>query len=552
MSLLPNWAQKRLQPVKPADVIVYKDGDYAVAVDSKTGQVIVRNMDHAYVIQEAINHLSSGGKIYIDTGNYEIGKTIILSSNISIVGSGNSTILNLSVDTNMFENPDSSDINNISIENMVLDGQGRNYNAISIGYGVNKSMLKFKHLEIRNFNTGIWLNGNPPPSNVIIEDIYIHDCTKYGIASYYYEDVIIRDVMIENIGQEAIHMTGNNSVSPAYVSKRIRVENVVIKNPGNIGIDISYVENPIITKFYIEGAIAKGINGEPLSDSSHNDLPYGDQAIIENGIIINCPGAGIYITYGFRTKIRNVFIYNVGYNYSGTTDNRRHGILFLVEEGAIENVVVWKAAGTGIVMNPLTKYSGIYNPVVYECGEHGIFMNDVQNVIIINPLVYNNSQLTTNTYDGIHIEGSLSTHYITIIGGRIIDTQTTKTQRYGIYETSTASPYYGDNRFISVTIFPQATDRIYWTGKYTKIIECPGVLTNNSGQYVTSGDGTTTQFSIPHGLVSTPSRVLVTPCSLDAAGTMYVTVDSTNIYVNYSTAPPTGTNNVCLYWWAEV
>ena len=79
-----------------------------------------------------------------------------------------------------------------------------------------------------------------------------------------------------------------------------------------------------------------------------------------------------------------------------------------------------------------------------------------------------------------------------------------------------------------------------------------GYVTENSGEYITSGDGTTTQFSIPHGLVSTPSRVLVTPCSLDATGTMYVTVDSTNIYVNYSTAPPTGTNNVCLYWWAEV
>ena len=76
--------------------------------------------------------------------------------------------------------------------------------------------------------------------------------------------------------------------------------------------------------------------------------------------------------------------------------------------------------------------------------------------------------------------------------------------------------------------------------------------TINSGKYVTSGDGTTTQFSIPHGLVSTPNYVVVTPCSVGAMGSLYVTVDSTNIYVNYSVAPPAGTNNVCLYWEAEI
>lgn len=452
----------------------------------------------------------------------------------------------------MFENPSNIDVENISIENMVLDGQEHTYNAISIGYGVNKSVLRFRRIEIRNFDTGIWLNGNPPPKNVIIEDAYIHNCNKYGIVSYYYEDVIIKDVILENIGQEAIHMTGNSAVSPAYVSRRLRVENVKIINPGNIGIDISYTEGSIVKNFYITGATAKGINGEPLSDSTHTDLPYGDQAIIENGIIVDCPGAGIYITYGFRTKIRNVFIYNVGYNYSGTTDNRRHGIMFPIEEGSLDNVVVWKAAGNGIVMNANTKSSTIYSPVVYECGEHGIFMNNVQNIVIVNPLVYNNSQLTANTYDGIHIEGSYSTYYITIVGGRIADTQTTKTQRYGIYETSTASPFDGQNKFISVALFPEATDRIYWTGKYTKVINCPGVLTSNSGTATFSGDGTTTQFKIAHGLVKVPRRYVVTPASADASGAFYITADATYLYVNYSTAPPAGTANVVLNWWAEV
>lgn len=75
---------------------------------------------------------------------------------------------------------------------------------------------------------------------------------------------------------------------------------------------------------------------------------------------------------------------------------------------------------------------------------------------------------------------------------------------------------------------------------------------SNYGKAVFSGDGSTTQFKIAHGLVAAPSKVVVTPCSADAAGEFYVTVDDTYIYVNYSTAPPSGTDNVCLYWEAEV
>ena len=74
----------------------------------------------------------------------------------------------------------------------------------------------------------------------------------------------------------------------------------------------------------------------------------------------------------------------------------------------------------------------------------------------------------------------------------------------------------------------------------------------NSGVATFSGDGTTTQFKIAHGLAKAPSKIQVTPGSSDAKGGFYVTADSTYIYVNYDTAPPAGTNNIVLYWYAEV
>jgi len=71
---------------------------------------------------------------------------------------------------------------------------------------------------------------------------------------------------------------------------------------------------------------------------------------------------------------------------------------------------------------------------------------------------------------------------------------------------------------------------------------------DKTGTATFSGDGTTTQFTIPHGLAGTPKVANVTPASSDAKGSFYVTTDATNIYVNYATAPPAGTNNVVLYW----
>ena len=82
-------------------------------------------------------------------------------------------------------------------------------------------------------------------------------------------------------------------------------------------------------------------------------------------------------------------------------------------------------------------------------------------------------------------------------------------------------------------------------------VDAKVVRSENSGKATFSGDGTTKTFTIPHGLYKSPSEVSVTPASSGASGSFYVTVDGTNIYVNYLTAPPAGTNNVVLYWEAK-
>ena len=63
-----------------------------------------------------------------------------------------------------------------------------------------------------------------------------------------------------------------------------------------------------------------------------------------------------------------------------------------------------------------------------------------------------------------------------------------------------------------------------------------------------SGDGSVTQFQIPHGLSSEPSSWIVQPATDDGSDISHVTADGTNLTVNYASAPPSGTDNIELNW----
>jgi hypothetical protein len=65
-----------------------------------------------------------------------------------------------------------------------------------------------------------------------------------------------------------------------------------------------------------------------------------------------------------------------------------------------------------------------------------------------------------------------------------------------------------------------------------------------------TGNATTKQFDIPHGLNDPPEVYFANPIIPDAFGVYEIAVDSTNITLTYSVAPPSGTNNVKFVWGA--
>lgn len=69
-------------------------------------------------------------------------------------------------------------------------------------------------------------------------------------------------------------------------------------------------------------------------------------------------------------------------------------------------------------------------------------------------------------------------------------------------------------------------------------------LDERFGSTTFSGDGSTTQFNIAHGLSSEPQSVQVQPTTDDASTLSHVFTDSTNITLVYDNPPPSGTDNV--------
>lgn len=120
--------------------------------------------------------------------------------------------------------------------------------------------------------------------------------------------------------------------------------------------------------------------------------------------------------------------------------------------------------------------------------------------------------------------GSGTTSGITVVAN---------TLRYGVVATSGAGVVDGSKHGNAV-----------YNGTTT-------AYTTNGGTSTKSGDGSTTAFTIAHGLTTTPKEFLVTAGSAVAAAPFYTTADATNITVTFVTAPVSGASNLVLNWRAQ-
>ncbi|MGQ9644491.1 MAG: LamG domain-containing protein, partial [Ignavibacterium sp.] len=131
---------------------------------------------------------------------------------------------------------------------------------------------------------------------------------------------------------------------------------------------------------------------------------------------------------------------------------------------------------------------------------------------------------------------------------------------YWVYigiETGNNFPFNGlidEIRIYNRALTIEEIKQLYFSSalKYGTIDLVKAKLRKNRGMAIFSGDGKTTTFNIPHGLVSTPNYVSLEALSTDAVGDKYWSADANNINIVFITAPPTGTNNIVICWKGEV
>lgn len=156
-----------------------------------------------------------------------------------------------------------------------------------------------------------------------------------------------------------------------------------------------------------------------------------------------------------------------------------------------------------------------------------------------------NKTLTAPTISSIVNTGTLTlpTSTDTLVGRATTDTLTNKSIDA---TTNTISNIANAN--------VSSTAAIAWT-KISKTGAVPtdvGAYTEAKGTATKSGTASATTFTIAHGLGSTPTWYQASPGSTDADDDFWVTVDATNITINYAFAPPSGTNNLSYIWRAAL
>jgi hypothetical protein len=303
------------------------------------------------------------------------------------------------------------------------------------------------------------------------------------------------------------------------------------------------------------------------SYSSIKFFPYiGELAIIGGGNANYTSNHGIYVSdengAPMDIFIRNVLIGWCGGNglhvYSGSKmyvsdfyseSNKQYGVY--VDKSAILEISRAYIYGN--------RKSGIY----YNAHGGGGYLNIMQNIIFNNGYygveVYSTTKGSIQIIGNMFIQNDAYTSYAdielsnvphyTMIGNMFFDYRSPKLTKYHIKLEGNSNGVITGNVFFDTAV----NGVFYFNPRGSSIIENNlGYTTKNSGTATFSGNGTTKQFTIAHGLAGTPTTAIVTPASSDATGSFYVTVDATYIYVNYVTAPPAGTNNVVLNWYAEL
>ena len=460
-----------------ADYIIYKSGSNIICIDGHTGNKVKRDTEAEVVIQYAIDQLTSGGRIHIKQGSYELDDNIILDDYITISGDGYSTELKFTTA--------GKTIKIIGKTGVILEDFRANGNVgVVAGAGINISGTGAIKCHVRN--------------------VFSHDAGADGIgfwqASQYctIENCITWDngtngLYIEGTGAgdsyrcriiDCISITdGSNGIRFSDSVESIIKGNIIFQC-GAVSIIIDNVDESIVSNNFIFDPVSGGI-----SAASSDDLLIANNQVFQSGAA--APGISLA-----STCHRGVIVGNI------VKDAASSGIDVEGSGAVATGNNVYNSTLKGIVVMYATDcvISGNH---VENNGQNGIEVFRCQKCVISNNVCKNNSQGAAGGAYGIKFwdnSGAACTYNV-VTGNVCYDDQGTQTQGYGIRELE-SSDY---NIIAHNMLVDNLTGNLLIVGANTEVVGNMGYVSENGGAAANVADGGT----IAHGLATTPTYVSV-------------------------------------------
>jgi parallel beta-helix repeat protein len=199
-----------------SDYTIYYDEQAELyrAMCNKCGGTDYSNSDAATVIQNAIDALTNGGKIFIKRGTYLISTSITMKSSIVLEGEGyNKTILKLANNVNdtLIKIGDGTNtIARVEIKELTLDGNKDNNSA---GHGIHVNTVELCRLLVKNVyiqyfkEHGIYLEHG---GGAIIDSIRFIDCDGNG-SKVTSPDHLFSNIVVAKSGLSCISLEHEHS-----------------------------------------------------------------------------------------------------------------------------------------------------------------------------------------------------------------------------------------------------------------------------------------------------------------------------------------------------
>jgi len=579
----------KIPPVSSASYIVYTDGSKYYAKNGDIGMIEFVDTDISNLLQNVINVLYQrygGGRIFIKRGMYYPTKTINILDGMSLIieGEGNNTVFRYTNGFNLFHHEPSNPTwaTMVILRNFKVDRSGSGNNHTDILRVSYAKLAVFENIEIvddlrtvPSYDAGI-CGFNNLVAVAVRNRVYNKD---YAFWLFGYL-AVLRENHVENTYLEGI--SGGGLIKTYFLPSGYDAGGIAIIED-NVCVDCGQGEVAISVDF---------LNINPLADALaiiRNNLVYGrtqpfigaidvvqaSHAIVENNKIMGiAKGGAISFANAYQVKyavVRNnvvdlqylTFFYypeiNVNaeqaivegnrINVNSTANDNIRVFAVIANHAVIRGNKIYASVPSNLYTIPVSIFpfdTSIFD-VVFEDNyidipspswdaPLGIYFDKQSR--LVNIVIQKNYFRSPNGGDAILIDGVAQQNFVVhkvVVYNNVVD------------NLSNNVKVRHDKSGYTITAYVDGdVDLYYYSGGSAYYYK------RNSGSATFSGDGSTTQFKIAHGLRSAPSKVLVTPASADARGSYHVTADATYIYVNYATAPPAGTNNIVLYWYAEV